>query len=77
LEETAVTKALEDAFREASKLPESEQDSLAAAIRSEIATDADWDRAFRDSQDVISRLADEALDELRSGKTQSIDPEKR
>jgi len=32
-----MTKALEDAYREASKLPEAEQDALAAAIRSELA----------------------------------------
>ncbi len=31
-----MTKALEEAFSQASKLPESEQDALAAAIRAEI-----------------------------------------
>jgi hypothetical protein len=33
---TVMTKALEDAFKEAQKLPEREQDQLAAAIRAEI-----------------------------------------
>jgi len=34
--EAAMTKALQDAFREAEKLPETEQDQLAAAIRAEL-----------------------------------------
>jgi hypothetical protein len=38
-----MTKELERAFREASKLPEAEQDALAEAIRSEITGDEDWD----------------------------------
>ena len=41
--ETVMTKALEDAFREAQKLPEREQDQLAAAIRAEIDADRAWD----------------------------------
>ena len=72
-----MTKALEDAFREASQLPEPDQDSLAAAIRAEIAAEADWEQAFRGSQDVLSQLADEALSEHRSGRTQPFEPEKR
>jgi hypothetical protein len=37
--ETVMTKALKDAFKEAEKLPEREQDQLAAAIRAEIDPD--------------------------------------
>jgi hypothetical protein len=72
-----MTKALEDAFSEASKLPEADQDSLAAAIRAEISAESDWDEAFKSSQDELGRLADEALDEHRSGRTLPHEPDKR
>ncbi len=67
-----MTKALEEAFREASTLPDEEQDELAAAIHSEIASDADWQRSLAGSLDVLERLADEALDEHRRGRTRPI-----
>ena len=70
-----MTRALEDAFKEASKLPESEQNSLAAAIRAEL--EAKWENSLSDSQDVLGKLADEALDELRSGRTQPLDVKKK
>jgi hypothetical protein len=58
-----MTKALEQAFREASKLPETEQDGLAEAIRTEIMAKEDWEESFRKSQGVLEELAEEALTE--------------
>ena len=72
-----MTKALEQAFREASKLPEAEQDALAEAIRSEITSDEDWEMSFAGSADLLEQLADEAVSEHRSGRTQPVDPKKR
>jgi hypothetical protein len=72
-----MTKALEDAFREASKLADSDQDSLAAAIRAELAADAVWEKALRASQEPLERLADEALAEHRAGRTRPFDPDPR
>jgi len=72
-----MTKALEQAFREASKLPEAEQDALAEAIRSEITSDEDWEKSFAGSADLLEQLADEAVSEHRSGRTQPVDPKKR
>ena len=40
---TVMTKALQDAFKEAEKLPEAEQDQLAAAIRAEIEAERAWE----------------------------------
>ena len=71
-----MTKALEEAFREASKLPEAEQDALAEAIKAEISSAQDWDSAFARSQDVLEHLADEALADHRAGRTKPLDPEK-
>lgn len=72
-----MTKALEQAFREASKLPEAEQDALAEAIRSEVMGDEDWERSFASSTDALERLADEAIAEHRAGRTQRVKTGKR
>ncbi len=63
--EATMTKALQDAFMEAAKLPEAEQDRLAAAIRAEIAAALVWDARLAASLDELSALADEALAEHR------------
>ena len=71
-----MTKLLEEAFAEASKLPEPEQDALAAVILEELASERRWDQAFADSADLLARLADQALAEHRAGKTHVLDPER-
>ena len=70
-----MTKALQDAFREAEKLPEAEQDQLAAAIRAEIEAESAWDVNLAGSSDALASLADEALAEHRSGRTLPLDPD--
>ena len=54
-----MTKELERAFREASKLPEAEQNALAEAIRNEVLGEDDWERSFAGSSDALEKLADE------------------
>ena len=71
-----MTKLLEEAFAEASKLPEQEQDALAAAILEELASERRWDQAFANSADLLAQLADQALAEHRAGKTHVLDPER-
>ena len=73
--DTVMTKALQDAFREAEKLPEAEQDQLAAAIRAEIEAERGWEARLAASRDELAALADEALDEHRSGRTLPLDPD--
>ena len=72
-----MTKGLEQAFREASKLPEAEQDALAEAIRNEVLGDDDWERSFSGSSDALEKLADEAIAEHRAGRTQPFKSGKR
>jgi len=72
-----MTKALEQAFREASRLPEAEQDALAEAIRSEVLGEDDWERSFAGSVDALENLADEAIAEHRAGRTEPIKTGKR
>ena len=71
-----MTKALEEAFRQASKLPETEQNALAEAIKAEISAEGEWANAFARSHDVLERLADEALADHRAGRTTPLDPKK-
>jgi hypothetical protein len=71
-----MTKLLEEAFAEASKLPEQEQDALATVILEELASERRWDQAFANSADLLAQLADQALAEHRAGKTHVLDPER-
>jgi hypothetical protein len=73
--ETVMTKALQDAFKEAEKLPEAEQDQLAAAIRAEIEAERAWEARLAASPAALAALADEALAEHRSGRTLPLDPD--
>jgi hypothetical protein len=70
-----MTKALRKAFEAASRLPDQEQDALAAAILEELAADERWDAAFAESQSALKRLADEAREEHRAGRTEALDPD--
>jgi histidinol-phosphate/aromatic aminotransferase/cobyric acid decarboxylase-like protein len=70
-----MTKALQKAFEAASRLPDADQDELAAAILEELKADERWEAAFAGSQDVLARLADEALEEHRAGRTKPLDPD--
>ena len=70
-----MTKALKKAFEAASCLPDADQDELAAAILEELDADERWDAAFARSQDALERLANEALEEHRAGRTEPLDPD--
>ncbi len=70
-----MTKALKKAFEAASRLPDREQDELAAAILEELAADERWEAALAQSQRALERLADEALKEHRAGRTETLDPD--
>jgi hypothetical protein len=67
-----MTKLLEQAFTEASKLPQPEQDLLARRMLADLASERRWDDAFANSQDQLGKLADEALAEFDAGKTKPL-----
>ena len=71
-----MSKLLEKAFEEARKLPEAEQDGLAAIILNELEDEQRWDQQFAASHDVLRKLAEGALDEYRAGKTLPLDPDR-
>jgi len=64
-----VTKRLEEAFAAASRLPDDQQDSVAEAILQELADESRWTQSFATSQDLLGRMADDALAEHRAGRT--------
>ncbi len=68
-----MTKLLEKAFEEASVLPELEQNALAHWLIDEIIVEKKWERSFAESEDVLDRLANEALEDYSDGKTRLLD----
>ena len=64
-----MTDLLERAFAEAAKLPPAEQEALAAWILEELAAERHWQESFRQSADLLDKLADEALNEHRNRRT--------
>ena len=64
-----MTQLLEQALSAVAKLPPSEQDALAAILLEELASEEKWSALFAGSQDLLARLAEEALAEHRAGKS--------
>ena len=71
-----MTKLLEKAFEEASKLPEIEQNTIAKWLLKELEAEKKWEKAFANSEDILDKLAAEALESHRQGKTIPLDMEK-
>ena len=69
--ETQMTRLLQEAFERASELPQMEQDRLARLLLAELASEGRWAALFArsESEDMLERLADEALSEHRAGRT--------
>jgi hypothetical protein len=71
-----MTNKLKKAFDAASKLPPAEQDALASAILEEVKVDGLWEASFAKQPGALERLAEEALDDHRAGRTRPLDPDK-
>ncbi len=68
-----MTTALQEAFEKATALPPERQEAIAAILLEEIAVDECWQRSFVGSQDALSKLAAEALNEDAQGRTLDMD----
>jgi hypothetical protein len=70
-----MTQLMEEAIAKASRLTEDEQDALALIILREIESEERWDELFAQpkSVDVLSRLADEAMSEVQSGRVRKLE----
>lgn len=69
-----MTKMLEKAFQEASKLPKGEQDALAKWLLEEFRAERRWEELFSRSENELAHLAEEALAEHKEGRTARLDP---
>ncbi len=67
-----MTRLLENAIEEARKLPEPEQDAIAALILEQIADDRAWDEKFAGSQDLLARLAAKAREDVEAGRVRPL-----
>ena len=68
-----MTRLLEEAFAIAAALPQAEQDALGRAVLAELASEREIDAAIAAHPDGLARLADEALEEHRTGRTEPLD----
>jgi hypothetical protein len=73
--EIVMTELLKRALTELAKLPEQNQDAIAALILEELEDERRWDESFARSADQLAALAREAREERRRGETQPLDPD--
>jgi hypothetical protein len=69
-------KLLDKAIAEAQRLPEPEQETVGAWLLAELESDRRWEELFSRPGDAIERLADEALNDHRAGRTTPLDPDR-
>ncbi len=63
-----MTQLLEQAFSEAQKLSESDQDAIASLILDELEDERRWDTAFGNSQETLSGLASKVRLDIAAGR---------
>jgi hypothetical protein len=69
-----VAKSLEQAFQEAAKLPEDEQESVAQQIM-ELLSEHEWQKRFEATKPQLRKLAQEARRDRQEGRTEELDPD--
>ena len=70
-----MTKTLQKVIDEVSLLPADEQEAFAAWMLYELKSEQRWNELFAQSQDMLAKMADEALAEHNAGKTLPLDPD--
>jgi hypothetical protein len=70
-----MSQLMDQAFQEAKKLPERDQEFIASIILQEIESEHRWDELFArpESADLLARMADEAMAEVRAGRARKLD----
>lgn len=66
-----MTQLLEQALSEIQKLPEPEQDAIAALILDELADERRWQESFARSQDQLVSLVAKTREHIRAGRVKS------
>ena len=75
--QNAMTELLQRAFDRASRLPQQQQDEFARLMLAELDSEQRWQELFAlpDSEELLDRMADEALEAHRTGLTKPMDPD--
>jgi hypothetical protein len=68
----AMTRLLETAISQITKLPDADQDAVAAIVLEEMASDKRWSASFAGSQDMLAKLAQQALADYTAGRTKPL-----
>jgi hypothetical protein len=72
-----MTKLLKKAFNQASKLPDTLQDAIAAIVLEELEDEQKWGKAFTNSQETLSKIAAKVRTKIKKGETLPFDPASR
>lgn len=67
-----MTQLLQRAFDQASALPPKVQDAFGALFISEMESEQTWDDLFTRSQDLLEKMADEAIKDFHQGRTTEL-----
>jgi len=67
-----MTTLLESAFEKISALPEMEQNIYAKNLLEEIESEKKWDSSFSESEDILSQMADSALEDFKNNDTKPL-----
>jgi predicted transcriptional regulator len=68
-----MTALLEKAVHTIHKLPDEDQDAIAALIFEEIDSEKKWDQLFSSSQAHLAKMASVAIAEYKAGRTKTLD----
>ena len=63
-----MTQLLEKALEQIRRLPESDQDAIAALILAELSDEQRWADAFAQSQDRLAELATKVREDIQAGR---------
>ena len=67
-----MTQLLEKVLSEIQKLPPEKQDAIAAVILEELEDTQLWDKAFSESEDKLSELAQKVRTDIKAGRIKKM-----
>ena len=67
-----MTQLLEKVLSEVHKLPPEKQDAIAAVILEELEDAQLWDKAFSESEDKLSQLAQKVRTDIKAGRIRKM-----
>ncbi len=67
-----MTALFQEAVQKALTLPEEQQNALGVLLLEEMESELRWQESFARSSDVLDKLAEEALEDDRQGRTRNL-----